>query len=94
MIVLNDGGPCEISRRFKGAPATSIIVHEQPKNGVLAVEAPAVRYTPNANFTGKDFFEASWFGMARGPYSPIKSNIRARVEVTVVGPQLERKPAQ
>jgi hypothetical protein len=92
MIVLNDGAPCQISRQFNGAPATSITIHEGPKNGVLAVEAPAVRYTPNADFTGKDFFEVQWFGVGWGPYPPLWANVRARVEVTVVAPQTKPDP--
>jgi len=94
MFVLNDGAPCEIRREFGGAPATSITIFGQPKNGVLAVDAPTVRYTPNANFTGNDFFEVQWFGMSWGPYTPASATVRAKVEVTVREKRNDASPTQ
>jgi hypothetical protein len=82
MIVQKNGAPCEISLEFRGGPATSIMIHEQPKNGILSIEAPAIRYTPNANFTGNDIFEVQWFGMDWGPYQG-NPNRRTRIQVIV-----------
>jgi len=86
MVVVNDGAPCEINQLFSGSDATSIIIHKEPQNGSLAVEASRIRYVPRATFSGMDEFEVQWFGMPWGPYSPASKNtsVRAKVDVTVI----------
>jgi hypothetical protein len=85
MFVVNDGVPCEIRRNIAGTPATTITIHVKPENGALSVEAPAIRYTPKANFTGNDVFEVEWVGLEWAPYFPLFFNktTRATILVTV-----------
>ena len=83
MIVVNDGAPCEIRRNIAGAPATRIAIHVKPEYGVLSVETPVIRYTPNANFTGDDVFEVEWVGQEWTPYFPVFFNATARATILV-----------
>jgi hypothetical protein len=85
MIVINDGTPCEITRDIAGTPATSVTVYTNPQRGSLSIDAPAIRYIPNADFTGGDLFEVQWFGLPWGPYSPalFKTSFRATIQVIV-----------
>ncbi len=96
MIVVNDGAPCEIRRDVPGAPATRITVRVKPENGVLSVEAPFMRYTPKANFTGEDVFEVEWVGLEWTPYFPVFFNTttRATISVTIRAKGAEASPAQ
>jgi hypothetical protein len=93
MVVVNDGAACEISQLFSGSEATSVMVHKEPQNGVLAVETSTIRYVPRAAFSGMDEFEVQWFGMPWGPYSPAnkKTSVRAKVDVTVVNQDSQRQ---
>ena len=93
MIVVNNGAPCEIRRNI-GAPMTTIAIHAKPENGVLAVEAPVIRYTPNANFIGDDVFEVEWVGLEWTPYFPVFFNAttRARILVTIHAEGTELSP--
>jgi hypothetical protein len=84
MIITNDGTPCEINRDIAGTPATSVTVRQAPSKGRLLIDGSAVRYTPNATFTGDDLFEVQWFGMAWGPYSPVFFNLSPRATIQVI----------
>ncbi|HET9763331.1 MAG TPA: Ig-like domain-containing protein [Casimicrobiaceae bacterium] len=82
MLVINDGKPCTMRRRFNGEPATSTAIRGRPANGTLSSTRSEVAYTPNPGFVGKDAFDVDWFGLGFGPNSKSRS-IRTKVEVTV-----------
>jgi hypothetical protein len=82
MLVVNDGNPCDMRVRFRGQPATSLVIHAKPSSGTLEQQGSKVSYTPRPGFAGKDAFDVQWFGMGWGPYISEK-NVRTKVEVTV-----------
>jgi len=67
MLVVNDGKPCTMRRRFKGEPATSTAIRARPANGTLSSTRSEVAYTPNPGFVGKDSFDVDWFGWGSVP---------------------------
>jgi hypothetical protein len=85
MIVVNDGRPCALQRRFKGKPATSLAIRQKPANGALSGTQSEISYTPKPGFVGKDAFEVQWFGVGFGPNGKSR-DIRTKVDVTVNAP--------